>query len=237
MDDYRWSDFESREFGYRYPLNLTWLVGAAEWMVNFRQFPFSSPADGYRWLNDIRRMSATRVTTQCPRVFVSHRQIDDKAALRIAWLAWREGFDYWLDIVDLDPQRNQQVRVLEQTLGRSLTKLEKAILTAATIEMALLNCTHVLAVMTAHTAGSQWVPYEYGRVKQVAPTTLESACWRDHTTLKKRELPEYLHLNPILDDEAEIRSWLKTQIGLSPDYSRHIGIKSDGRSPNRWNRV
>ncbi len=74
-------------------------------------------------------------------MFVSHRQTDADWALRIAWLAWDEGLDYSLDIIHLDPTHNQQVINLEQTLGRSLSDFEKSVLTAAIIEMPLLNCT------------------------------------------------------------------------------------------------
>ena len=49
--------------------------------------------------------------------------------------------------------------------------------------------------MTDNTKGSQWVPYEYGRVKEAAPVALNAAFWWDTTTLKKLEdLPEYLRL-------------------------------------------
>jgi len=176
MDDYRW--FESETLFDRFPTDKTWIVGADAWRERMRQFSFPSPAAVYEFLNAIRSASRARPTPQCPRVFVSHRQVDEKVARRLAWLAWNEGFDYWLDVIDLDPQRNQQVIAIEQSLGRSLTLVETAVLIAAIIEMALLNCTHVIAAMTRNTAGSQWVPYEYGRAKDAAPVSLQAACWR-----------------------------------------------------------
>ena len=211
MDDYRWFEFQHLPMIARFPGNLTWLLGVQEWETGMRQFPFVSRTDAYQWLNAIRLVARVRQTPLCPRVFVSHRQLDEKPARRIAWLSWCEGFDYWIDVIDLDPQRNQQVVQLEKTLGRELTGFEKAVLTAAIIEMALLNCTHVLAVMTNNTAGSQWVPYEYGRVKDTTLSPPQAACWHDHTTLPRSDLSEYLHLAEVLDNERGIRSWLQRE--------------------------
>src|SRR5262249_42584479 len=84
-----------------------------------------------------------------------------------------------------------------------------SIFTAALIEMGLLNCTNVITVMTANTTGSQWVPYEYGRLKTATLPTMNVASWWDTTTIPKEEdLPGYLHLAPILKKESAIRSWL-----------------------------
>jgi hypothetical protein len=38
---------------------------------------------------------------RCPRLFVSHRQPDVLYALRVAYLAGRNGFDYWVDTLPL----------------------------------------------------------------------------------------------------------------------------------------
>jgi len=100
-----------------------------------------------------------------PRVFVSHRRADVKPAERIAYLACQEGFEFWLDV--LDPQL--------ATANASVAASAAAI--ASVIEMGLLNSTHVIAVMTPNTHGSQWVPYEYGRVKEPVPVSLKAASW------------------------------------------------------------
>lgn len=216
MHDYRWLDYQKLPLIERFPPHLNWLAGVAEWSAGARRFLFLDPPYGHQWLNDIRLAPVATYKTSCPRVFISHRQIDGNSALRVAWLAWNVGFDYWLDVIDLDPQINQQVINLQATLGRQLSSFEKSILTAATIEMALLNCTHVLAVMTCNTAGSQWVPYEYGRAKHNAPVCFEAACWFDKSTLQRTELPEYLHLGDVLDDEQEICAWLQKNIQKYP---------------------
>jgi hypothetical protein len=166
-----------------------------------------------QWLEprvDLKRLAEEvieareRSTAGPPRacLFVSHRQSDVNQASRIAYLACKVGFDYWLDV--LDP-----------ILGGVLTasEEEKAAATAAVIEMALLNSTHVLAVMTSNTKGSQWVPYEYGRVKEGTAKSLQAACWLERS-LAHTALPEYLYLGPILKSEVEIVQWLQAQLAI-----------------------
>lgn len=45
---------------------------------------------------------------------------------------------------------------------------------AAIIEMALLNCTAVVAVHSILSAASKWIPYEFGRVKTHAPLSRDA---------------------------------------------------------------
>jgi hypothetical protein len=139
---------------------------------------------------------------QCPRVFISHRQCDSKEALRVAWLATGEKFDYWLDI--LDPN------LAAVPLNRNLTPYQQAILMAAIIEFALLNCTHVLAVMTGNVRGTLWMPYEYGRVKDSALTSVRAAGWFDNSW-NILNTPEYFHLGQMLDSDDAVRHWLRSQ--------------------------
>jgi hypothetical protein len=49
--------------------------------------------------------------------------------------------------------------------------------TACVIEMALLNCTHVVALVTPESVPSRWIPYEYGNVKEPTPYLLNPVCW------------------------------------------------------------
>src|SRR5277367_1711016 len=80
----------------------------------------------------------------------------------------------------------------------------EAVAMASVIEIGLLNCSHVIALITPNTKGTLWIPYEYGRVKEPPPLSLGAACWvhRDYND----GLPEYLHLGPVLYAEAEIES-------------------------------
>ncbi len=139
---------------------------------------------------------------RCPRVFISHRQADTDEALRVAELVQQCGYDYWLDI--LNPE-------LLNIPSMALPKQAEAIAMASVIEMGLLNCSHVIALITKHTEGTLWIPYEYGRVKEPPPVTLQAACWihRDYAG----NLPEYLYLGPVHYSEAEIQAWLTAPPG------------------------
>ncbi len=103
-----------------------------------------------------------------PRVFVSHQRKDALLARRVAWVASRYGFSHWLDV--LDPN-------LARLRGRKLDPRQKAILMAQIIETALMNCTHVVAVLTINAKTSRWIPYEYGRVKERAVATHLALSW------------------------------------------------------------
>jgi hypothetical protein len=131
-----------------------------------------------------------------PCVFISHRKDDVDQAERIAYLTCMAGFDYWLDIYDPD---------LAGYPGLASATEAQARAAALIIEVALLNCTHVIAVMTPITVGSAWVPYEYGRVKDPVPESPQAACWLSPAV---KLFPEYLHLGERLRDEPGINQWL-----------------------------
>lgn len=213
MEDYRWLDFVDAPLPARFP-EAEWLAGAREWAEGAERFPGISPEAAERWLDSIRQ--ADRKPFKCPRVFVSHRQIDKDYALRIAWLAWEEGFDYWLDIIDLAPALDKQIEAIEKRQGYTITEFQKSVLTAAIIEMALLNCTHVLAAITRETKGSMWIPYEYGRVKEKLPICVRASCWWDSTSLSNVAPSEYLHLGRIHGKEDDIRVWMRTEKAKYP---------------------
>ena len=184
MPNYDWTEYQNRPWLERFPEGVR---GLDVW----RELPLEGSPDS---LNQERGQTTARLVQPC--VFVSHRRADLAQAMRIAYLACQEGFDYWLDV--LDPQ-----------LGPFAPPKSGAAI-AAIIEMALLNSTHVMAVMTRNTKGSQWVPYEYGRVKAPMPVTLQAASWLDKS-LAAPDIPEYLHLGAITRSEAEIRTWLQAE--------------------------
>jgi TIR domain len=125
------------------------------------------------------------------RIFISHKKENRDEALRVAWLAQQEGHYYWLDI-------------LEPTLqGGLLTPLQ----IAGVIEIALLNCTHVIALITPESVKSRWIPYEYGRAKEPSPYALNAASWLHPT--QRKSFPEYLYLGVITGSEQDIRWWLQ----------------------------
>jgi hypothetical protein len=236
-NDYRWFEFVDEPLGRRFPFDWPWLAGASAWEEGVGILRDISPEivprdPGFerarRWLEQIRRAPPRKQRSTCPRVFVSHRQSDDKEALRIAWLAAQEGWGYWLDLVDLNA--SSQLLALARWLGGPPTPLQISIFTAALIEMGFLNCTHVIAAMTDNTKGSQWVPYEYGRIREATSFATNAASWWDSTRLKIDKLPEYLHLAPVLETENEIRGWLQGQLGLmktNGQYPRCRGAPRD----------
>lgn len=161
---------------------------------------------------------------QCPRIFISHRQRDYAEALRIAKIATEEGFQFWLDI--LDPTLAWLTTVGPQTLSSRKYQLFIAVI----IEMALLHCSHVIAVMTPHTAGSAWVPYEYGRVKDSSVHSLQAGCWV-HPGLGG--LPwEYLLLGAETRRELDIRRWLARE--RSGGSHRYGSLNCAGVASNDW---
>lgn len=114
-----------------------------------------------------------------------------------ARIAVQNGFEFWLDVID--PQ-------LISLATQPLSPRELALLTAAIIEMAVINCTHVLALMTKNTRGSSWVPYEYGRIKELPFNDLKAAAWR-HPDLSQADLAEYLELGPIHTTRKGLNDW------------------------------
>ena len=203
--DYDFYRFEDRSLDERF--DLPWIVGQHEWRSGIAARAFANPATGLDWLLQLRNAAKSRPQPPPPRVFVSHRQVDERWGRRNAWLAWDAETDFWLDIVDFDPAFQPQLIRIEQLLGRAPTRVELAILTAAIVEMALLNCTACLAVITRNAAGSLWIPYEYGRMKGGAIVAPQVCCWHDATTILRDDLAEYLHLGPVLPDERGIRNW------------------------------
>lgn len=210
MDDYDWYEFQNLPMRARFP-DSPWLSGVTEWRAGVDSLAFADAQSARLWLNQIRGAQRKAGATVCPRVFVSHKQADVGAAMRVAWLSWGEGFDYWLDVLDLAPQHNQLAQLAQAKLKRPLNAFELSVLQAAVIEMALLNCTHVLAVMTLNTAASRWVPYEYGRTKDKTAVATGASCWWDTKTLPKADLPEYVHLADVHTKESHIRAWLKRE--------------------------
>lgn len=136
----------------------------------------------------------TKTQLANPRVFISHRRADGAEAQQIAMAANRNNFDYWLDV--LDPNL--------QLLGLNPGHPNLDILTAAIIEMALINCTHVIALFTTKTPGSMWVPYEYGRITDLPATYGRAAAFVEPQV---SVLPEYLLLGHIARSMQKVEDW------------------------------
>lgn len=132
-------------------------------------------------------------------VFVSHKSADTLLAERVAWLVAGEQFDYWLDVHD---------PVLARINGRKLRSPAKDILVAAAIEMALLNCSHVIALHTTSSHKSQWIPYEYGRAKARRIVSSQACSWFHPTLATPPRAGGYTWLGVRTNSEPGIRAWL-----------------------------
>jgi len=145
------------------------------------------------------------------RVFVSHRGTtrDTAFAERIAFRAVRAGYEYWLDIHD------PTLHFINNS--PAIQSPARDILIAAIIEMGLLNASHVIAVMTDDSAGSKWIPYEFGRAKQRLIFSSCSATWLE-PTMQASTCGEYIHLGVMNGNENDIDRWLGA---TSPPYCTH----------------
>jgi hypothetical protein len=81
-------------------------------------------------------------------VFISHRSTDKLLARMLAAEIRLWGIDVWLDEDD------------EATQAAAASKDDEAL--ALAIEAGVKGSTHMLALWTANTSGSMWVPYEVG---------------------------------------------------------------------------
>ncbi|WP_235299666.1 toll/interleukin-1 receptor domain-containing protein [Portibacter marinus] len=140
--------------------------------------------------NDLLSEKRALINAVGKRVFISHRQADEQIARRVATMLRIAGIYYWLDV--LDPQ-------LQNT---NITSIQ----TANIIEIALLNCTHVVAIMTDNSFGSTWIPYEYGRVKDKRLIIKNAIAYKYNLT---RPLPEYMELGIKFDSVSMMINFLR----------------------------
>jgi hypothetical protein len=195
-------DYDAYEFFERHPTERfpNWALGLGVW----REWGNGIPETLRTILDDLIRSRRSAnwgaPPLKCPRVFVSHKKEDEKRAREITDLARQGGWDVWLDV--LEPE-------LKFPKGTPSVE-EKSLAVATIIEMALLNCTHVLAVLTEKAERSRWIPYEYGRVKDSSPFSLNAACWID-SDVTTTSVPEYFLLSPITKNDQELSTWLQSE--------------------------
>ena len=152
-----------------------------------------------------KRFDMMRLLRSQSCLFISHRQCDHKLAKRVACIAQEHSYEYWLDI------ENPELAAINGAQGL-IPATVRSILIAATIEIGLLNCTHVIALLSQNAKGSQWIPYEFGRAKNWRSTRLRhlwsptAATWIQNTVRP----PEYAYLATVLRTERGLRNWLKT---------------------------
>ena len=124
------------------------------------------------------------------RVFISHKMEDKGIAIALAKRLDSHGISYWLDV--LDPQLSQVNKVSSEN---------KAIVIANIIELGLLNCTAVVAILTNNSCNSQWIPYEYGRVKE-PKLQVDNAYALTHGLTNP--IPAYMYLGKIYKSESSL---------------------------------
>lgn len=216
MPDYDYAEFQGRPPAQRFP---NWIIGSGLW----REYG-NGDGEAIRRLLDVlvvARLSANWGTAplRCPRLFISHRQIDDARARQVAAIARTAGFQVWLDAEDANLTGLAKSSALR-------TPDEIAQLTADYIETALLNSTHVIALITKNTPGSKWVPYEYGRVKHPSMYSPQAACWIESGVATK-DLGEYLLLGVRTETDQQIEAWLDAEL---KSWNREFGTCPNGAS-------
>jgi len=196
MANYDWRDFEDADWLHRFPLDLGFL-GIELW----REQPHPEMwAAAPWWIERITARQGRVSLPTTPRLFISHKQSDESEARKVASWASSAGFEFWLDV--LDPN----LAALERFAGY-LTPELIAVATAAIIEMALLNSTHVLAVLSQATAKSRWVPYEYGRAKDSTVVSHRASSWL-LPGVSSSDVAEYVHLGEKFSYDSQVQAWL-----------------------------
>lgn len=194
MPNYDWRAWDDGPWQFRYPAEA---IGAETWVSVFSDEP--DRAEMRTWIEAARALQeATQPERR--RVFISHRRADTVLAKQAARAARQAGCEYWLDVED------PNLTWLTDNTALDLGTRAGAI--ASSIEMALLNCTHVLAVITPNTAGSLWVPYEYGRVKDSSVAGGRAGCWTHVHPADTTMFAEYLHLGLVAQTLHEVKAWL-----------------------------
>jgi hypothetical protein len=209
MPDFHWQDTATQPLGERFPDQT---IGRDAWrqlvdrLHGIRgagpgQLDIQLPQAFEQFMQQAQT-AAQLVRPGLPecRVFVSHRQVqaDVDIAERIAYRATLRGYGYWLDV------HNPTLKYLD---GSSIPRPIKDVLIAAIIEIGLLNASHIIAAMTPHSAGSKWIPYEFGRAKHKSVHSIFSASWIS-PGMSTMDCGEYIYLASITKTEDDIDSWL-----------------------------
>ena len=155
MPNYDWQAFQALELRRRFADSANGFRAWTDLVDEIERLAGrGDPPEAYRRAFDdfMKAVEPLRTQRRECRVFISHRspKPDVDYARRVAWLANRQGCGYWLDVED---------PALHRANGSLLGSPARDVLIAAIIEMGLLNASHVLAVITANSAGSKWIPY------------------------------------------------------------------------------
>lgn len=191
---------------YRYA--DTQCVGAQAWMRLIEslgaQFPANEgPAAAGRqrgqelrlagFLNTLRSLRKRR---RPRRLYIAYHQADAVEAKRLAHLANSLGMAFWLDA--FDSLRLEPAQPPQSLIGT---------LTAASIEMGLLNCSHAVVVARAPRHGIDWGAYQVGRAREHVRLAGGHALW-----LEPHDGGfDLAGLTEVLHGDAAISRWLQGQ--------------------------
>jgi len=207
MIDFDWSNTRAAPLEERYPADWEGseaIIGLRFWKDFVSMHPEAwSPEFLQSLLPRHPPFSAKRSTIGNCRVFISHSRHDLDKAQDIARIVRHVGWNYWLDVED------PNLRMVNATISQGSMKYALAV--AAIIEFALLNCTHVISVLTDKTLKSTWVPYEFGRVKPRKPSAPAALC-RAYPGNGSFKIPDYYVLNPICTDNRLLEHCLRNSV-------------------------
>jgi len=121
------------------------------------------------------------------KVFISHQRIDAAVATQISYRLTLHNIESYLDVIDPDTSKSGDAlgEYVREQLGK---------------------CTQLMAVVSAATKSSWWVPWEIGLATEKDFPISTYAC--DATTL-----PEYLRKWPYLRTYADIEEYVKSARG------------------------
>jgi hypothetical protein len=156
-----------------------------------------------RFLDEI---PAAVTTPTKPCVFISHQRDDADKGERVACLVEHHAIDSWLDVHDPTLALVNQLPPNDP---------RRATLVAAIVEIALLSSTHVIALYTAHSKASQWIPYELGRAKARRIASPQAAIWLARGQIVSN-CGDYVLLTVVTQDEPGVAQWLATAAGGGP---------------------
>ena len=130
-------------------------------------------------------------------VFISHRKADTATAVRANSRLKQYGIPTYLDVLDLALQSPENV--------------------TQKILAGLQPCTHLLAIISAETAGSWWVPFEIG-----VATNADKRITSFSIATARANLPDYLLVWPVLTRDEQIEMfamrYLKDRKTLEKSY-------------------
>ena len=148
-------------------------------------------------------------------VFISHQRADAYRGERVACLADHRSVDVWLDV------HNPTLKWLN---ANPVSAPVRSLLIAAIVEIALLKSTHVIALHTASSLASRWVPYELARAKARGVTSTQAEGWFEDPKNALRH-GDYVQLAAMLFDEPGVFDWLPSRapaVRPLPHCGRHL---------------